>query len=74
LLSYSPVCNENHLIITPFVVQSGKTVLMLAAEMLGFAAPGSARIETMQLLLKSGAAASINDKDEVAHLSSHLAV
>jgi hypothetical protein len=43
------------------------TVLMVAAE-------EGASIETMQLLLDSGAAASINDKGKVALLCSHFAV
>jgi hypothetical protein len=42
--------------------------------MIAALAEGGASIETMQLLLDSGAAPSINTKDVVALLSSHLAV
>jgi ankyrin repeat protein len=51
---------------TYFVVQYGKTVLMIAAG-------NQASVETMQLLLDSGAATSINAKEgEVTHLRFNL--
>jgi hypothetical protein len=52
---------------TPFVVQFGWTVLMTAAG-------AGVTKGTMQLLLDSGAAASINDKNVVAPMCSHLAM
>jgi hypothetical protein len=52
---------------TPFVAQTGRTVLMVAAQ-------GGASMETMQLLLDSGAKASINDYDEVAHFHFNITV
>jgi hypothetical protein len=59
---------QEYSIFTSFVVQrGGRTVLMVAAG-------AGASIETMQLLLDSGGAASINNKDKVAPLCSHLAV
>jgi hypothetical protein len=61
------ICYVEYLTFTPFFVQTGLTVLM-------FAANGRAGIKTMQLLLDSGAAASINAQDKVALLCSHLAV
>jgi hypothetical protein len=55
-------------IFTPFVVQDERTVLMITAIY-------GASIETMHLLLDSGAAPSINNKDKkVALLCSHPAV
>jgi hypothetical protein len=49
------------------VQQNGETVLMIATIK-------RASIGTLQLLLESGAAASINAQDMVALLRSHLAV
>jgi hypothetical protein len=66
-LSRLPVSFKSCLAFTPFVVQSGETVVM-------FAARQGASMETMQLLLDSGAKASINTKDGVENLRSHLAV
>jgi hypothetical protein len=54
---------KEFLTFTPFFVQEGRTVLMHAA-----GKKGGASIEIMQLLLDSGAAASINDHARVAHL------
>jgi hypothetical protein len=56
---------KNHITFTYYVVQNGKTVLMIAAG-------NRASVETMQLLLDSGAATSINAKDNVTHLRFNL--
>jgi ankyrin repeat protein len=48
-------------------VQGGRTVLMIAAGK-------GASTETMQLLLDSGAAPTINAKTMVTHLCFHLSV
>jgi hypothetical protein len=56
---------ESYLTFMYFVVQNGKTVLM-------FAVTKDVRVETMQLLLDSGAATSINAKGEVTHLCFNL--
>jgi hypothetical protein len=63
LLSRPHVCYESYLTFTqmPWNGQSGQTVLMVAAYW-------SVSNETLQLLFDSGAAASINDKDDVSHL------
>jgi ankyrin repeat protein len=50
-----------YLVFTFFVVQDEKTVLMIAAQ-------DGASIETMQLLLDSGAVISINAQDKVVLL------
>jgi hypothetical protein len=62
-----PVCYNNNYSITPFFAQDRGTVLMIAAEK-------GASMETMQLLMDSGAKASINYRDLVALLCSHFAV
>jgi hypothetical protein len=52
-------------VFTFFVVQDEMTLLMFAAE-------NGASMETIQLLLDSGAKASINYRDLVAHLRFNL--
>jgi ankyrin repeat protein len=56
---------ESYITFTNFVVQMRNTVLM-------FAVTKDVRVETMQLLLDSGAATSINAKDHVTHLCFNL--
>jgi ankyrin repeat protein len=65
ILSSSPVCHECYLTFTPFLVQNGQTVLMMAAV-------ARASKEIMELLLDSGAGRSINAKDRVSYVPFNL--